>query len=110
MQTVLRLARFSLHRRRATASDAVSWYLHSVGNTKVLTRNEEVQLGAIIHLGSTVSQAQRELETADGSEASLDEVRSFVCTSGTDIHSSDRQLLVLSSTQRPELNRVMVKL
>lgn len=60
--------------RRATASDAVSWYLHSVGNTNVLTRNEEVQLGAIMHLGSTVRQAQQDLQAANGSEPSLDEV------------------------------------
>lgn len=40
----------------------------------MLTRNEEVQLGAIMHLGSTVRQAQQELQAANGSEPSLDEV------------------------------------
>jgi hypothetical protein len=52
----------------------VSWYLNTVGNTTVLTRNEEAQLGAIIHLGSAVKRAQKELRAEDGSEAPLDEV------------------------------------
>jgi hypothetical protein len=45
-----------------------------VGNTTVLTRNEEAQLGAIIHLGSAVKRAQKQLQAEDGTEPSLDEV------------------------------------
>jgi hypothetical protein len=45
-----------------------------VGNTTVLTRNEEAQLGAIIHLGSAVKRAQQQLQADDGAEPSLDEV------------------------------------
>ena len=52
----------------------MSWYLHTVGNTTVLTRNEEAQLGAVIHLGSAVKRAQKELRGSDDTEPSLDEV------------------------------------
>lgn len=66
--------------RRAAGADAVSWYLSTVGNTTVLTRNEEAQLGAIIHLGSAVKRAQKQLQADDGAEPSLDEVCiSFGC-------------------------------
>lgn len=40
----------------------------------MLTRNEEAQLGAIIHLGSAVKRAQQQLQADDGTEPSLDEV------------------------------------
>lgn len=51
----------SLHlccRRSNAQLDAVAWYLHSMGSTHVLSRSEEVQLGAIIFLGKAITAAQ----------------------------------------------------
>lgn len=61
--------------KRAFASDAASWYLNSMGSTTVLTRQEEVQLGAIMHLGKTIRAAQEKLrKQQDGKEASMEDV------------------------------------
>ena len=55
--------------RRSNAQlDAVAWYLHSMGSTHVLSRSEEVQLGAIIFLGKAITAAQvRATLSADSS-------------------------------------------